>query len=186
VKRYFFSVLVLIFPFVANAGITYSQLAQVSTTPENLEGRFSQQKYLDALDATLVSTGVFSYRRGKSIRWQTLEPIRNELVMTPATITSKSGDGELLRLDHSSNPTAAVLGKIFFSVLTAEWEVLSDYFELSGKIDGQQWHAVLVPMEQSVKQVFSRIELKGEIILREIILYEKSGDRTTIRLDKQR
>ena len=186
VKRYFLSILVLIFPFVANAGITYSQLALVSTTPENLEGRFSQEKYLGALDATLVSTGVFSYQRDKSIRWQTLEPIRNELVMTPTTITSKSDDGELLRLDQGSNPTAAALGKIFFSVLTAEWEVLSDYFELSGEIDGQQWHAILVPTEQTVKQVFSRIELKGEIILREIILYEKGGDRTTIRLDKQR
>jgi hypothetical protein len=176
----------LIFPLVANAGITFTQLAQVSTTPEKLEGRFNQEKYLAVLDAALISTGVFSYQRGKSIRWETLEPIHNELVMTPATITSKSDDGELLRLDRGSNPTAAALGKIFFSVLTAEWEVLSDYFELSGEIDGHQWHAILVPTEQTVKQVFSRIELKGEILLREIILYEKGGDRTTIRLDNQR
>jgi hypothetical protein len=185
-RRYFHAILGLIIPFVANAEITFSQLKQISTTPEMLEGRFSQEKYLSALDATLKSTGVFTYQRGKSIHWEILEPIQNELVISPVAITSKQADGELLRFDGGLNPTVLVLGEIFFSVLTAEWEVLADYFELSGEIDGQQWHAVLVPIDQTVIQVFSRIELKGGILLREIILFENGGDRTTIHLDKQR
>ena len=185
-RRYIFGVLVLIFPFTANAEITFSQLTQISTAPEMLEGRFSQEKYLSALDATLKSTGVFTYQRGKSIHWEILDPIQNELVISPVAITSKQADGELLRLDTGVNPSVMVLGEIFFSVLTAEWEVLADYFELSGEIEGQQWHAVLVPIDQSVMQVFSRIELKGGILLREIILFENGGDRTTIHLDKQR
>lgn len=184
-KRYFLSALVLIFPLAVQAEITFSQLAQISTTPEILQGRFSQEKYLGALDAALISTGVFTYQRGKSIRWEILEPIQNELVMTPTTITNQQGNDELLRLDVGTNPTAAVMGEIFFSVLTAEWEKLSDYFELSGEIEEQQWHAVLVPVDQTVMQIFSRIELKGGSLLRVIILHENSGDRTTIRLDNQ-
>ena len=183
---YIFGVFVLIFPFTANAEITFSQLTRISMTPEMLEGHFSQEKYLSALDATLKSTGVFTYQRSESIHWKILEPIQNELVISPVAITSKQADGEWLRLEVGLNPTAVVLGEIFFSVLTAEWEVLADYFELSGKIEGQEWHAVLVPIDQSVMQVFSRIELKGGILLREIILFENGGDRTTIHLDKQR
>ena len=184
-KRHFLSALGLIFPLVVHAEITFTQLAEISTTPETLQGQFSQEKYLGALDTVLISTGVFTYQRGKSIRWEILEPIRNELVMTPTTITSTQGDDELLRLDKGANPTAAVMGEIFFAVLTAEWEELADYFELSGEIEGGKWHAVLVPVEQAVKQIFSRIELKGEGLLRVIILYENGGDRTTIHLDKQ-
>ena len=184
-KRRFLCALVLMFPLTVQAEITFTQLAQISTTPEILQGRFSQEKYLGALDAALISTGVFTYQRGKSIRWEILQPIQNELVMTPTTITNRQGDDELLRLDMGANPTAAVIGEIFFSVLTAEWEKLSGYFELSGEIEGQQWHAVLVPLDQTIGQIFSRIELKGESLLRVIILHENSGDRTTIRLDNQ-
>ena len=183
--RHFLCALVLIFPMTVQAEITFTRLAQISTAPEFLQGRFSQEKYLGALDAALISTGVFTYRRGESIRWEILQPIQNELVMTPTTITNQQGNNELLRFDMDTNPTAAIIGGIFFSVLTAEWEKLSDYFELSGEIEGQQWHAVLVPVDQTVMQIFSRIELKGESLLGVIILHENSGDRTTIHLDNQ-
>ncbi len=184
-KQYLLGVIFLILPFIAGAEITFAQLAKISMTPEKLEGRFSQEKYLSALDAALVSTGVFDYQRGKSIRWAILEPIQNELLMTPDGITSQQDKGQLLQLDGGTNPTAAILGEIFFAVLTAEWEKLAEYFELSGSIDGNRWHAVLVPLDRTARQVFSRIELKGEDLLREIVLHETSGDRTTIRLDSQ-
>ena len=185
-KGYFLFLFILILPFPAIAEITFSQLARISTTPEILEGRFNQEKYLSALDTVLISTGVFNYQRSNSIRWEILEPIQYQMLLTPTVITNKQGDRELSRFDVGSNPVAAVLGEVFFSVLTAEWENLSDYFELSGEIDGQQWHATLVPLDQAVIQIFSRVELKGEALLDEIILYENGGDRTTIRLDNQR
>ena len=185
-KRLFFSLIVLIFPLAVSAGISFTQLAKISTTPDQLEGAFRQEKYLKALDVELVSTGVFSYQRGKSIRWEILKPIQNELVMTPATITSKQGDGKLWQIDVESTPESAALGQIFFSLVTADWEILSNHFEVTGEIDGQQWHAVLVPIDQIVVQAFSRIELRGENLLQQIVLHENGGNRTTIRLDNWR
>jgi hypothetical protein len=186
VKQWFFSAFVLLLPWVAQAEISYDRLAQFSLTPEYLQGSFSQEKYLGALDATLISTGAFTYQRGKSIRWEILEPIQSDLVTTPTSISSKQGHQELMRLDASNNPVARVIGEIFFAVLTTEWEKLAPYFDLSGAIDGHQWHVVLLPVDQAVEQVFSRIELKGMELLEEIVLHEKSGDRTTIRLVNQR
>jgi len=186
VKWGILGILAMLIPFAADAQVTFSQLAEITTSPERLEGRFRQDKYLAALDATLMSTGVFSYQRGKLIRWEILEPIRNILELTPTAMTTMQADGEILRLDSASNSNAAVLGRIFFSVLTAEWESLSNYFELTGEIEGRQWHAVLVPIDAAVMQVFSLIELTGGDLLQEVILHEKSGDRTTIRLDSHR
>lgn len=184
-KRYLLGLIFLILPLNAGAEITFAQLAKISMTPEKLEGQFSQEKYLSALNAGLVSTGVFNYQRGKSIRWEILEPIQNKLIMTPSGIIGLQNDSELLQFDASINPTAAVLGEIFFAVLTAEWEKLAEFFELSGSIEGNRWHAVLVPLDRTVMQVFSRIELKGKALLEEIILHEANGDRTTIRLNSQ-
>jgi hypothetical protein len=186
VKRWFFSAVVLLLPTVVQAEITYDRLAQFLLKPEVLEGSFSQEKYLGALDATLISTGVFTYYRGKSIRWEILKPIQSELMITPAAVSSKQGNQELIHLDVNNNPVARVIGEIFFAVLTVDWTKLAPYFELSGTIEGQQWHAILLPLDQTVAQIFSRIELKGLELLEEIVLHEKSGDRTTIRLVNQR
>ena len=74
---------------------------------------------------------MFIYQRDKSIRWEILEPIHSELLMTPSAISSKADNRELMRLDANSNPVAQVISEIFFAVLTADWEKLSPYFELS-------------------------------------------------------
>ena len=179
-RRYLIAILLLLSPVVAYADLTYKQLEDVSKTPENLEGRFTQEKYLAALDAALPSSGVFSYQRGKSIRWETLKPIQNELVMTPTSIVNKQGDNELMRMEMKSNPVVTLFNEIFFSVLTAEWEKLSVYFKLSGEIKAGQWKAELIPIDELVKQAVTRVELKGDELVREIILYENAGDRTTI------
>lgn len=185
-KRWISGVIFLLLPYTSNAAITFEQLAQITVSPEILEGQFSQEKYLSALDAGLVSTGKFKYERGNSIHWEILQPIQNKLIMTPDRISNQQDGGELLQLDVNTNPTVAILGEIFFAVLTAEWEKLARYFELSGTIDGEKWHAILIPLDQAARQVFSHVELKGATLLKEIILHETSGDRTTIRFDSQR
>ena len=56
--------------------------------------QFRQQKYLGSLDTSLLSSGRFSYRRAESIHWEILEPIHNELVITPSGLSSRQGDAD--------------------------------------------------------------------------------------------
>lgn len=182
--RFYLPIMLLcLLPYAATAELSFEQLERISKNPVNLEGHFVQEKYLAALDASLQSSGIFSYQRGKAVRWQTLKPIKNEMLVTPTSISSKQGGQEFMRLETRSSPAAALFNEIFFSVLTAEWAKLSVYFKLSGKIEGEHWHAQLVPMDQTVKQVVSRVELKGGALVREIILHESSGDQTTIHFE---
>ncbi len=177
------TILLTLSPLAVRADISFARLAQLASSPDQLQGRFRQQKYLGALDTSLLSSGRFSYRRDESIRWEILEPIQNELVITPSGLSSRQGDNELLRIDADSNPGAAILGEIMFAVLSAEWSRLEQYFELSGEIDGQQWHAKLQPRDAVIGQIFSQVELRGAELLRVIVLHERGGDRTTIHLD---
>ena len=179
-RQYLLVVLLCLSPIAAYADLTFEQLEKLSRTPENLEGLFTQEKYLSALDAVLPSSGKFSYQRGKSIRWETLKPIQSEVLMTPTSISNKQGGREFMRIESESNPAVALFNEIFFAVLTAEWGKLSAYFKLSGKMQDGQWHAELVPVDKTVQLLVSRVELKGETLVREIILHESSGDRTVI------
>ena len=63
----------------------------------------------------MSSTGVFSYQRGKNILWKTLEPIENELIMSPSMIINKQGGNELVHLD--ANPTVRMINELFFFIL---------------------------------------------------------------------
>ena len=146
-KKWFLGAFVLLLPTVVQAEISYDQLVQLLLQPEVLEGSFSQEKYLGALDTTLISTGVFTYYRGKSIRWEILQPIQSELMITPAAVSSKQGNQELIHQDMNNNPVARVIGEIFFAVLTVDSAKLAPYFELSGSIEEQQWHAILLPLD---------------------------------------
>jgi hypothetical protein len=183
VKLYLLVILLCLSPFAVGADLSFDQLERISKNPSSLEGRFNQEKYLAALDTSLHSSGIFSYQRGRSVRWETLKPIQSEMLITPAFISNKQGGQELMRMETQSSPAVALFNEIFFSVLTAEWGKLSAYFKLSGKLEGGQWHAELIPVDKTVKQVVSRVELKGDALVREIILHESGGDRTTIHFE---
>lgn len=161
------------------AEISFEQLNAIAATPETLTGQFRQQKYLSELGATLDSSGVFSYRRNESIRWETLAPIQNVLTLTPKSIIGSQGEHEVLRLDAKSNPVIGVLSDVFFSVLTAKWDNLAAYFSLSG-VSENGWAVELTPIDTTVMQLMEKVILKGDGLIRELTVYEKNGDTTTI------
>ena len=162
------------------AQISFEQLEQHSTTPLTLTGQFKQTKFLSAFEIELPSRGQFSYKKNQSIIWQTIEPVENELLLTPDSIVNRQGGQELMRLDAQSSPSIAVLSKIFFSVMTADWQRLSDYFSLSGSFIEQGWTAELIPVDESFKTMINKVELSGDSLLEKVVLHEKSGDLTTI------
>ena len=182
-RRFGLTLALLVLALDVSAEISFTELAQLTLTPERHQGKFIQEKYLQVVDASLQSSGEFDFERGKSIRWEIQEPIRSELTMTPDGISGGTSDETLLRLEASANPAVAALGEIFFAVLTSDWASLQNRVELSGNIEGENWHAILHPKDESTRLVFTRLELFGSQLLQKIVLHENSGDRTTIRLD---
>lgn len=152
----------------------------LSDKPEQLQGRFTQEKYLSVVDAYLNSSGLFSYQRDAEILWETKEPVQSKVVLTPTAIVNRQGEREIVSLDSETNPMVGVLSEIFFAVFTADWNRLSGYFAVSGEQANQQWRAELIPLDAVIKQVVSRVELKGDTLLREVVLYESGGDYTRI------
>ena len=172
--------IVILFSSSVFAELTYQQLQDVSASPERIEGSFEQRKYLAEIGVSLDSSGIFSYQRSEKIVWKTLEPVENEMQMTPTTIINSQQGQEITRLDSRDNPAIAVFSDIFFSILTAQWPKLAEHFKLQGKLDKQQWNAQLVPIDSNIKKMISLVELQGDRLLRSIVLHEVQGDKTSI------
>ena len=95
--------------------------------------------------------------------------------MTPEAISNTQDGRELMRMETKSNPAVTLFNEIFFSVLTAEWKSFQLILSCQGKLKTGHWQAERLFFDKTVKQVVSRVELKGEALVNEIILYESSG-----------
>lgn len=176
--------LILLLWFVmvpVQAELSYELLTQLTESPDQLQGEFKQEKYLAEFDTTLVSSGIFNYQRNKFIRWQTLMPIENELLMKPNSIRSSQDGDDLISLKADKDPATKILTEIFFAVLTADWYALSDYFFANGDYQNDRdWQVKLTPREQTLKQAINHVELSGDNLMRKVVLHEKNGDITRI------
>lgn len=171
---------VFIFP-IANAELTFEDLKQKTEHSQVLEGEFIQKKYLQALDTSIVSSGYFIYKKNKNVHWVTVEPIANELVMTPTSLISRQGEYEFVNIDVQNSPAAAMLNKVLFSLLVSEWDVLDKLFRLSGKFEGDNWYITLIPVDETVLQLVEKVELVGSMQLHRMTFFERSGNQTTIK-----
>lgn len=166
---------------VQASGISFETLAQKTRNPDMLQGLFHQEKYLAAFELTLDSSGQFVYQKGRSIHWQTLEPVENELILTPDSIVNRQGGEELMRLDAAQGDAISVFSQIFFAVMTAQWEQLERYFSLEGQADGDDWQVKLTPTDNRFSQLIRSVELSGKGFMEQVVLHEQSGNRTQIR-----
>lgn len=177
-RKYILCLLLLVQMLPANAAITLEALAKYTGSPEKLTGDFKQDKYIQAFETHVLSSGHFKYLRDQSIHWNTDKPVANQMVMTPDKIASKQGDHELVVISVEANHLAKVLNQVFFAVLTAEWQTLDQFFDqrLQGKLE--DWRVVLTPKSDDLKQVVTQVELAGGKFLTKVVLHEKSGDKT--------
>jgi len=166
------------------SGMSFDTLEQQTRSPETLKGIFSQEKYLSAFELTLNSSGHFVYQKGRSIHWQTLEPVANELILTPDSIVNRQDGEELMRLEAKEGATIGIFSQIFFSVMTANWAQLERYFSLQGESDGEHWQVELTPTDIRFLQVIQKVELSGRELMEQVVLHEQNGDRTLIRFSE--
>lgn len=169
------------FSVVSQAAADAKLLESLTTAPDALHGQFTQVKFVKALDAQFESSGSFDYQRDNSIRWHTLTPIDNLLTLTPRTISSQQGDTLLSNMDSQNNPVVTIFSDIFFGVMTAQWQTLAEYFEMDVQGSKEHWTVTLHPIDKSVEQVVARVELSGDDLLREVLLFEATGDKTQIK-----
>lgn len=173
----------LLWALPVSAAIDIDRLAKLTADIEQREGRFVQEKYLASVDASLHSSGSYSFLRGRSLRWRIEKPVSSEVTVTADGTVSSHDPGGAALLSAADNPVGAALGKMLFAILTADWTQLAEFFEIDGTLSTARWQVELRPRDPALAAMFSHIELRGERFPTEILLHETGGNRTRIRLE---
>jgi len=162
--------------------------AQLRKTPV-VRGEFIQKKYLRGLEEPLRATGTFTLATGYGLLWNLEMPMERSLRITPKGIAyyvaETEGGGETARwVADASRGQQSRAFRLFLSILNGDTSQLKKQFALSLTGAEDEWQLTLTPNSALLKQIFSRIEIRGGGEVRRIELHETQGDTTTVEFNE--
>jgi hypothetical protein len=168
----------------AQAAAPVAQIQSLMAKPNILCGRFDQTKQLSGMKKPLTSNGRFCVLAGKGVLWRTLQPFPNTLRLTRDEIVHFQGERVAMRLEAKQEPTVRMINSVLFSLLSGDLAQLETLFEVDGSVDASNWRVALKARQPALAKAIGAIELDGGAYVKNILINEASGDRTTIVFSK--
>ena len=177
-----FLTLLMLFAAPALWAFSLTELAQTLQQPANVQGAFTQQRYLKSLTKPMTTSGAFTLVPKKGLLWQMQKPFATTLRVRADGIMQWTGSAW-------TNPNANKLGQnrqiqLFLDLLGGNTQGLEKQFNLSLSGTAQQWTLQLTPKTTITRQIFTRIDISGDSVVRKIELNEKQGDRTVMQFSQ--
>lgn len=173
-KRIFF--LALVFLSAQTLAFSQQELMNQLQQPQNVQGHFTQLRYLKSLAKPITTSGQFALVKSKGLLWQMEKPFATQLKVTPSGIQQWNGS----RWVSSQKFGQSDQIKLFLGLLSGDISALSEQFDIAVSGEKTQWQLTLTPKTLLMKQIFTQIQLKGDALVQEIELSETQGDRTQI------
>jgi outer membrane lipoprotein-sorting protein len=162
------------------AAVPSAKIQAMLAKPAVMCGRFDQTKELAGMKKPLASEGRFCVVAGKGVLWRTLKPFPSTLRLTREEIVNYQGDRVAMRLDAKTEPTVRMINNVLFSLLSGDLGQLDSLFEGEGSADATSWNVALKPRQPGLEKAIGTIKLEGGSYVKQIVMNEASGDRTTI------
>ena len=177
-----FLTLLMLFAAPALWAFSLTELAQTLQKPANVQGAFTQQRYLKSLSKPMTTQGKFVLIPKKGLLWQMEKPFATTLRVRADGIMQWTGSAW-------ANPNASKLGQnrqiqLFLDLLGGNTQGLEKQFDLALSGTEQQWTLQLTPKTAITRQIFTRIGISGDTVVRKIQLDEKQGDRTVMQFEQ--
>ncbi|WP_264874411.1 LolA family protein [Vibrio agarivorans] len=147
-------------------------------------GMYRQEKTISGLSQTLQSSGQYVIDADAGIVWGQEQPFEDLLVVKGGQLFNLS-DGVLVAQDVPIN-IVSLMTDVFSGLMSADTVNLERQFSLEYLPEGQSteyWTVTLSPSSAPLNNVFELITISGQGgKLKQIILLERSGDRTEMTL----
>jgi outer membrane lipoprotein-sorting protein len=149
---------------------------------KTLQCNFTQTKTSTLVTGKSVAIGVLLYQSPSAMRWEYIEP-------QPSTLILSGNDAVLLDKNGKRQDNTAVLkqlGGIIISMINGEGLRQSKLFATEVFENKADYTVMLTPVQKRLKSYYKSIELKlnkDSFLASEIVLLEKSGDKTVILLN---
>lgn len=164
----------------ASAAWDLNQLMSDLAQKTGGRAKFVEKQYLAVLDKPLVSSGELSYTAPDRLEKRTLRP-KPELITLDGDILNVERDGKKFSLRLSSRPEAAAFVDSIRGTLTGNRKLLEASYALELSGNQTSWTLHLLPSDQDIAALLSRIEIHGvrdRVVSVEYRLAD--GDRTVM------
>ena len=171
--------LLLASPGGAAHELTLPELMQRMADTPGVVAHFVERKELALLDQPLETRGTMYFVPPDRLARHTEAPGASTLII--------DGDRLLFRdeaggddVDLASNPLARVFVDNFIVLFNGDLEELKRRYETGFATHGDDWTLTLEPRSAPLNRLIATITLHGDASgMREMVLLEKAGDRTT-------
>ncbi|WP_416190534.1 LolA family protein [Neisseria sp. CCUG17229] len=161
------------------------ELAKTLQKPSSIQGQFTQQRHLKSLSKPMTTGGQFVLIPKRGLLWQMQKPFATTLRVRSDGIMQWNGKSwTAAQSGRLSGQTRQI--QLFLDLLGGNTQGLQKQFDLKLSGTAQKWTLQLLPKTTIMKQVFHKIELNGDQLVRKIELHEKQGDRTVMQFDRIR
>lgn len=159
-----------------------AELSQTLQKPDNVQGAFTQQRYLKSLSKPMTTNGQFVLVPKCGLLWHMQKPFDNRLRVRSDGIMQWNGKNWVAaNTSKMSGQTQQI--KLFLDLLGGNTQGLEKQFSLQLSGTQQKWTLRLDPKTALMKQIFTRIDISGDDVVRRIELNEKQGDRTVMQFE---
>jgi hypothetical protein len=145
---------------------------------------FREVKALSLLAAPLESRGVLHFVPPDRLHRRTLEPALSELVVDGPRVVFRDAAGAA-PVDLSGDPSARQFVDNVTTLFRGDLAALRERYEVAFEATSPGWRLVLTPRDPLVGRLVASLTLDGDgEALREMVLLERDGDRTTTRFER--
>ena len=158
------------------------QIAEASKKIQTLQCSFIQEKTSILVSEKAVAKGALLFQSPNMLRWEYTEPTPSTLILNGNHAVLLSQDGKHLGNERMLKQ----LSGIIISMINGEGvqqnkQFSSEIFD----VESNEIRIVLTPIQKRLKDFYNKIELRIDrktMLANDIILDEKSGDKTVILL----
>lgn len=152
---------------------------------KSMSCRFVQTKHMSLLNDRMVAEGKMSFLNPDRLRWEYTTPY-SYLFIFNGTKVYVGGARRKDVIDTNTNKIFKEVARIMMNTVTGKALSASADFTVAIEDGGKKWLVTLTPRKKELRQMFTKVRLgftKTDLMISEIDIYEKNGDRTNIVLN---
>ena len=160
-----------------------ADLSQRLQQPQAVAGDFTQERYMASLGKPLRTEGEFVLQPKRALLWQMQKPFAQQLRVRADGVWQWTGKAWQRQSGGGGQQRQM---QLFLDLLGGNAQGLQQHFEVRLTGTEQAWQLALTPKTALMQQIFTRIDIAGDNVVRQITLQEKQGDKTVMRFSRIR
>jgi outer membrane lipoprotein-sorting protein len=149
-------------------------------------GNFDQEKFLSRHNRSLKSSGNFIIASELGMVWETLKPFPSVMTMGNDYLIQSRPGGQGTVLSAQGNETFISFAEAISSVFSGNTQGLLNNFEVYFLGNTADWTLWLLPKSRAIAAFAERITMKGDTVIRSILIYEQNNDTVSYVLSNHR